>query len=732
MALTKEERAKLEELKSSVAAKAISAYGLSPNEAADISFVERIVAKNFAANPEKQLDYLKKKNPNMDFVLKDGEVFAKKAGANEKYKALDPEFSPLSSPLTTLKDLPQDIADIAYDIPAAAAQDAAALAGAIPGVALANAPLAVGGASSASAATAAGAETLRQMLGSALGIEDNISGKDVAAMTAAGAIAPGAGRLATKAGSALWGLGKEAARRTAQFTKEEMEQYLRNFPKVKEAVGLMGESKNLPVAAEQARGALQKMRDTIRQAGLEDSKLLDDLYAGNFIDVDANKVDKFINTYGPTLSDADLNFLSQVKNELSRSTAAVSPPVRGLKLKEEVQPTLPIKPETQPVLTEQGLQSTQVTDELGQFGLFDEPALAKEMRVQRANLGGVSKPKQPDETLLEEVKVVNKGKKELAEDRKEFMAKQGLYLQKGRHKFLPDPDLLSETKIVPKNEKEIEQDLKRYLKQQFESGEGFLQKVERKDQANLARGLQQQLELLQGAQTVPGKTELLQPPPNASKMFETLKGEESVIGVDFEPEQDLLAVFKENATPRLEATKGRRLKQLVQEAADFEAGTSASPGGKSKNRELGEWQRMLNEQLHGISPEAASLDEQMALGMELQKELAQSEKAPLASIKTMSLDKLAALERAAQKTGDTEALDLGNQYRAGLKILGRSDMDDWIGRGLQRKAGRGAARALDFTERASQKLPSTKAVPKSQLLWMELLKDLNEKEGSTL
>jgi hypothetical protein len=135
-----------------------------------ISFTDRAIVKNFAQSPEKGASYIKKQNPNLETRVYDGRVLVKDRNAT-KWNVLDPEGFDL-----------QDITDLGYD--------AAALVG--EGLAAGALGAATGGLGAAGAfgATAAGAEALRQSIGSGLGIDQDVSGSDVALAGTLGAAMP--------------------------------------------------------------------------------------------------------------------------------------------------------------------------------------------------------------------------------------------------------------------------------------------------------------------------------------------------------------------------------------------------------------------------------------------------------------------------------------------------------------------------------------------------------------
>jgi len=145
-------------------------------EGADVGFLTRFVAKNFANSPESAAKYVKKQNPDASVTIEDGEVMIQRPG-EEYAKRLDPKGVDL-----------QDVTDLAYDVPAGLLSSAATAAGAVAGAptVVGAVPAAVG----AGAASSAALEALRQKIGQWAGIDQEISGRDVAISGAVGAASP--------------------------------------------------------------------------------------------------------------------------------------------------------------------------------------------------------------------------------------------------------------------------------------------------------------------------------------------------------------------------------------------------------------------------------------------------------------------------------------------------------------------------------------------------------------
>jgi hypothetical protein len=142
----------------------------------NISAAERALVKNLGADPQDAMAMLQKSHPDMEFKLQNnGEIAGRVRDVEKTYKALDPQSERKLSNLYTgasLSDLPGDVADLAFDIPATLAKGAAA---AVAGGSLGPwmAPAAVG-------AVGAGTEALRQGLGKYFGVNKEVDLGDAA------------------------------------------------------------------------------------------------------------------------------------------------------------------------------------------------------------------------------------------------------------------------------------------------------------------------------------------------------------------------------------------------------------------------------------------------------------------------------------------------------------------------------------------------------------------------
>lgn len=145
--------------------------------------MDRAIVKNFASNPESAIGYLQKEHPDLIFRNVGGEIQVR--GKDETdYRKLDPSsFEPINDTTDVITDVGQGIAE------AAAMAKAAVLAG-IPTLGTASIPAAL----AARAGVGAIGETVKQGIGSAVGIPDNFDGKNIAISSAANALMPVIGK----------------------------------------------------------------------------------------------------------------------------------------------------------------------------------------------------------------------------------------------------------------------------------------------------------------------------------------------------------------------------------------------------------------------------------------------------------------------------------------------------------------------------------------------------------
>jgi hypothetical protein len=256
------------------------AFGVNEKEAMDIPLTQRVAVKALGTNAEQAAKYLKSKNPGMDFVVQDGEIYGKKMGEKGAYKALDPSSLELA-----------DIADLAYDIPAGFVQGAATTAAALPGIALLNPPIALAGASAGSAASGAALEGFRQMLGKSLGVAEEFYPGQTAAAAGIGLLAPGVSQLIAKGGKAAVPAIKKGVGRLMGMSKSEAQAMLENpnlFETAKQA--FQGNASAAVETQAATKAAFSNLVEDLKQVGLSENEALNLSLAGTNVDVDMNSV----------------------------------------------------------------------------------------------------------------------------------------------------------------------------------------------------------------------------------------------------------------------------------------------------------------------------------------------------------------------------------------------------------------------------------------------------------
>jgi len=215
------------------------------DEDAPISKADRAVVMNFGNSPEAQAAYLKQQYPDAAVKVVDGEVAIKLPGETA-FKRLD------ASSLTG-----RDLLDLPYDIAAGIAQGAATAGGAAAG-AVGGPVGALAGGAAASGASGAGLEALRQRLGAALGIPQEVSPRDVAMSGAIGTAAP-----------LVFGAGNKAARGALETTYDFTKQ--RVFPKLGELTSgvkadvIRAYAKNMNKVDDLEAGGITKYADDLTE-----------------------------------------------------------------------------------------------------------------------------------------------------------------------------------------------------------------------------------------------------------------------------------------------------------------------------------------------------------------------------------------------------------------------------------------------------------------------------------
>lgn len=675
MALTPDEQQEYEQLKKELGTQALSQFGYSPNEAADISVEHRAKAKLFAANPEQQLSYIKKNYPDLDVVLNQGEVYAKKRGVNEPYKAMDPEFSPWSSFSSTVKDLPQDVLESLYDVGGGAVQGAATTIGALPGVLSFNPLLAAGGAVGASAASGAGVEGFRQMLGKALGVNEEYDPGQIGMATAVGAVSPAVGAAASKglqaAGKGLKWLGAGMTK----FTPEEVSTYLEQMPAVNRIKDLLT-SRQEHVLNKEAADTISGVRGTLAKAGMNVDKELKEILENKRVGVNLEQIKAKAASIINNLPEDEANqfkaIIGDLENTLSGYKAAEKaiPPAQG--------------------------------DLFGGMIKGEENILMSEPEKKV-----VSSKLVPDETLLDVEKISRKTPAQMERElewymqNKEFMDKLPPEARKKLEESGMLQQFMDEYPISQKTPAEIDESLKKYY-DQVSKYTAAQEDVARKNLGSeLAGGYQ----------------------------MEAFPFETPVTKGVSEADQLLALGPMSSSSVSAEANQARRLKQLLQSAAKYGKTESLASGksGAAASKDIARLADKLGAQLKEIDG-VASRDNLMRAGITIQKLLEKKEKAPLTFLSSMNDDTRALISAAAEKTGDKRLIDLANQLSVAKKILKtapeaitKEQFLPATGRGLIRMGQKMA------TEKAPSKISKSGA---ASALWEEIMKEIN-KQGDT-
>lgn len=246
----------------------------------DISFEERALLKNLGATDgQRKAAQLRAKRPDLEVgVDKDtGELVARKAGSQDPFTFMDPPSLD-----------PEDITDLAYDIPSGVVQGAATAAGAAAGSLASPVVGTAVGAGAGAAGSSATMEALRQYLGEKMGLPDNTSGTDIGIAAAAGPLslaAFGVPRTAVSAplrgvlGLARDGLvkggkvvGKSMLKAASQVPAESIETALRSMPLIDRINALNSRVKE--------RLANKSSRYILKQAEANRDRAFDQLEAG--------------------------------------------------------------------------------------------------------------------------------------------------------------------------------------------------------------------------------------------------------------------------------------------------------------------------------------------------------------------------------------------------------------------------------------------------------------------
>lgn len=283
----------------------------------DISAWDRIVAKNLSQSEGATEAYLKKKYPNLEVANINGQI-ALRSPKENSYRALDP--SP-GWDLETLKDIPQDIADIGYDVVSGVAQKAATTAGTGAGLFMGGPGGALAGGMGASGTSGAGLEALRQWAGKQAGIPQDVDPVDVGIAGAIGALDPfmfGSEKAAKKLAGTYAGEGalrRGTAKAAEIFTGVQAPVWLRASadPARMKAIQEMGEDN---FAEESLGGLRQSINNKLDNFGQEIQRTVRD--SGELIDISRSRkivqdriaeVEKLTNK-----TQKDLDYLKQLKD----------------------------------------------------------------------------------------------------------------------------------------------------------------------------------------------------------------------------------------------------------------------------------------------------------------------------------------------------------------------------------------------------------------------------------
>ena len=169
----------------------------------DFTAADRFVVNNFANDPTQAQNYLQQRHPNLEISTDaNGNFRARRRGSDEPYRVLDPDTDLFS--LGTLKDLPQDFTDAAWDVGSGIAETAAATAGAAGGFLAGGGVGAIPGAMLAGGAAGTGLEGARQAIGNMIGVNDGYDTTNLAIAGGVGAASP----LLLGTGATVKGLAK--------------------------------------------------------------------------------------------------------------------------------------------------------------------------------------------------------------------------------------------------------------------------------------------------------------------------------------------------------------------------------------------------------------------------------------------------------------------------------------------------------------------------------------------
>jgi hypothetical protein len=202
-------RARIAALKS-LGEKAPNTFGIIQEQHPAFTMEDRFLVKNFGTSQEKALEFIKKRHPDMDVRLSNGQIVGKAKG-EPQFRVLDPDTGFFSDPVEFMKD----VSDVAYDIPAGIASGAMTAIGGVGG-ALAGPGGALLGAGAMGGATSAAAETVRQYIGKQAGVTDEFDGGQILTSGILGAASPALFGTGATAGQIAKAAAAEVGEQTAK------------------------------------------------------------------------------------------------------------------------------------------------------------------------------------------------------------------------------------------------------------------------------------------------------------------------------------------------------------------------------------------------------------------------------------------------------------------------------------------------------------------------------------
>lgn len=254
----------------------------------EISAKERAILKNFANSPESGIAYLKQENPNLDiqFDQRTGQ-YRVKAQGEQDYKVVDPDTGFFSS------DILSDAGDVAYDVYAMGSEGLATGLGAVGGAAVGGGIGALPAGAAAGGVASAGNEAMRQGLGQAFGIPQEIDGTDVAIAGGIGTASPllfGAGKARGALKSTWDGTKKYVMPKLGEWASGVPSNTLRNYarPEIMDSVDNLAKGGNLNEYLDQTGKKITGfVSDRVNTAGDDLAKSIDEL--GRPIDISTAK-----------------------------------------------------------------------------------------------------------------------------------------------------------------------------------------------------------------------------------------------------------------------------------------------------------------------------------------------------------------------------------------------------------------------------------------------------------